>query len=65
MLALCQVDQLNHRAGERYDEAVLENCVLKKELIITPAEIEKARMSARQYFDVGLSNPAMESWIFA
>ena len=32
---------MNGRVGEKYDEAILDNCVLKKELIITPAEIRE------------------------
>ena len=52
-----QVEQLNGKVGQRYDEAVLENCVLKKELIITPGEIDKISQSKRAVLS---NDPAME-----
>ena len=52
---------MNGRVGEKYDEAILDNCVLKKELIITPAEIEKVVNNAKEFLDVGFDYSAMES----
>ena len=54
---------MNGKVGQRYDEAVLENCVLKKELIITPGEIEKVKNNTKEFFEVLLDDPAMEGGV--
>lgn len=60
--ASCKVDKMHGNSNQRYNEAVLDSCVLKRELIITPAEIEKFRLMPGRYLQVNFDNAAMESW---
>lgn len=47
-----QVEQVSGRLGDKRELSVLENCVLKKELVVTPAEIEKFKKMPPRFLQV-------------